>query len=164
MNSHPSVLEHLLFFATKSTLLKGVDEKTLEQLARIGELTIPDKGVLLCRQGTPGATFFLVTKGELEAYTENPYHQTLGIMKAGGFFGEISVFHTQKRTASVITKTACELLEFRREPFGKIVEKTPLLQSRLNKRALERTEYSLSDEIIGDGSIGLAEILEPSKQ
>ena len=61
-------------------------------------------------------------------------------MGAGTFFGEIALVYEQRRTASIITLTYCELFILEKDDFKKVLENYPDFAAKVKKAAKERYE------------------------
>ena len=61
-------------------------------------------------------------------------------MEAGTFFGEIALVYKQRRTASILTLTYCELFVLHKDDFKKVLEHYPDFASHVIKIAKERYE------------------------
>lgn len=81
-------------------------------------------GDYLFKAGEEGHEMFFVVKGKLNVYLkkETKHIQEL---KAGDFFGEISLLENVERTASVQAKTFCDLYRLDRPSFERMTCKNP---------------------------------------
>ncbi len=77
------------------------------------------KGTTIVAQGEPGDALYLVVAGEAEVIARNPdrAEQSMGILAAGDFFGEISLLEDRPRVASVVAVTPMTLMRLDREGF-----------------------------------------------
>ena len=62
----------------------------------------------VAREGEFGREIFFISSGELEILSLTD-GSNYGILNAGEYFGDMSMFFNEKRTASVKAKTFCEI-------------------------------------------------------
>ena len=98
---------------SKAQALKGVplfsklSKKELEFVAGHGDEVEVKAGTKLTTQGRPGDSFYVILDGEAVVEIDGESRRTL---KAGDFFGEISMLDRGPATATVKTKTDSNLL------------------------------------------------------
>jgi len=98
---------------SKAQALKGVplfsklSKKELEFVAGHGDEVEVKAGTKLTTQGKPGDSFYVILDGEAVVEIDGESRRTL---KAGDFFGEISMLDRGPATATVKTKTDSQLL------------------------------------------------------
>src|SRR5215469_1563950 len=71
--------------------------------------------------GTVGTTMYVVLEGEVDIHAAG--QQTVG--GPGTIFGEMALIDDAPRSATVIAKTDCRLLELDRRRFESLVSETP---------------------------------------
>jgi CRP-like cAMP-binding protein len=135
----------------KTNALAGVplfahcSPKELEFLAsRTDEVEVPS-GRLLARQGQSGDAFYVLLEGEAEVELDGKHRRNLG---PGDFFGEISMLDRGPATATVVTRSPCQLMVMSHLQFRDAIKGSdPLLgqvmaamAQRLRADALERAE------------------------
>jgi CRP-like cAMP-binding protein len=76
---------------------------------------------IIIEAGTVGTTMYVVLDGEVEIQAGG--QQTLG--GSGTIFGEMALIDDAPRSATVIAKTDCRLLELDRRRFESLVSETP---------------------------------------
>ncbi|TME66426.1 MAG: cyclic nucleotide-binding domain-containing protein [Chloroflexi bacterium] len=83
-------------------LFEHLTKKELDFIARKGdEVDIP-AGKVLTREGRPGDTFYVLLEGQAEVTIAGKRRR---VLKAGDFFGEISMIDRGLSTATVTTLT-----------------------------------------------------------
>ena len=104
-------------------------------------------GEHLITEGDECRNVYIVKKGELKAYQKNPSGGEpifLGNVHTGEFVGEMAYFNGEKRMASVIASTDCELIEVPPKTFESVIYKRPswvkILFETLTKRIKRLTE------------------------
>jgi small-conductance mechanosensitive channel len=110
------------------------------ELARSVQPAVYAAGERVVRQGEPGSSMFVVTRGEA-AVVIDPDGQEVARHGAGGFFGEMSLLTGDPRSASVKAVTDLELLEITSDAFRRFVLANPsaveLVASAVSARAAE---------------------------
>jgi CRP/FNR family transcriptional regulator, cyclic AMP receptor protein len=90
-------------------------------LFRHKEGKIYSAGQTVVEVGTVGATMYVVLDGELEIHAGG--QQSVG--GPGTIFGEMALIDDAPRSATVIAKTECKLLELDRRRFESLISETP---------------------------------------
>ncbi len=97
----------------------------------------PDEGVI--REGDPGHSIFAVVSGSLivvkVAERMEPYNgifwDTIATLGPGAWFGEASLLTGAPRNATVVTATACQILELPKAAFEACLKREPELVHHL---------------------------------
>jgi len=100
-------------------LFHGGDPLLLNQVSMALRPRAASVGDIVVREGDPAQEMFVICRGELEAINANG--EVLRVMKEGDCFGEIALLHSEKRTATVRAKTACDLFTIDRSHFNQIL-------------------------------------------
>ncbi len=113
------------------------------KLRRIGENRV------IFEQGGPPTSFFIIKSGEIEAFASKRAEPrvSLGYLRGGDFFGEISLIFNRPRMASVRTTKTTELLELEKPDFDRVVGTYPSIKGTLNalsRKRLEATSHIIS--------------------
>lgn len=97
----------------------GLDESALTPLVAAARLVTLDAGEILCRQGEPGNTMYLVLEGRLKVSILGPDQQEVVLDVAGpdNVLGELSLIDGEPRSATVEAVSDCKLVALDREPF-----------------------------------------------
>jgi len=100
---------------TTVPLLEGLSPDELNELMTHVEVKNYETGDVVFLQGDPGGALLIVASGtvELYIYDENQVRIVLSQVKAGGFFGEVSLFDKGERTANAMATEATEILILR---------------------------------------------------
>lgn len=106
-----------------------------------GKYSKCDPGHVIYSEGEMGNTMLLILSGDvnivkLSSETDEPV--TIATRSAGEFIGEMALVEESPRSASVIAKTACKVLEITKSNFEKIIKEKPsfaldVLESLSNK-------------------------------
>ena len=116
-------------------LFQGCTRRQLRALARIAEIFDASAGTTLIRAGEPGDEFFLIVDGTARVHVSAKKRLRL---KAGDFFGEMSLLDGEPRSATVVAETPLRLLVIRRrnflDLFGSVPGMTQVLLATLSRR------------------------------
>lgn len=114
-------------------LFQALEEEDLALLAGLCEEHRLQPGMLLCRQGDVGATFFLIDEGEAssERVDDLGNQRTVKILRPGDYVGLHSLFLAEPRDASVVAVRPMRLWTIRRNDFIAFLEAHPRLRRRL---------------------------------
>eukprot|EP01062_Namystynia_karyoxenos_P036475 TRINITY_DN2656_c0_g1_i1.p1 TRINITY_DN2656_c0_g1~~TRINITY_DN2656_c0_g1_i1.p1 ORF type:complete len:1182 (+),score=263.23 TRINITY_DN2656_c0_g1_i1:182-3727(+) len=115
-------------------LFRGASRKVLSMLAARFTQHLVSSGVYVLRQGEPGEELFILNKGIVDVYIndpENGQEKRVGSIRMGKWFGEIALIKHCTRTASIKTSTACELFVLHRDDFRKVARIYPEFERRL---------------------------------
>lgn len=114
-------------FLAKVRLFAQVDRADREALAaRLVERRLK-KGQVLFREGEPGAEMFLVRGGTMviSKRVTGSVEQVLAREPVGGFFGEMSLFDREPRSATLQAETDVVLLVLDRPNLERLTEANP---------------------------------------
>src|SRR6202046_5686826 len=104
------------------------DEQLSQVLATVTERRYP-KHQFVVREGDPGDTFFVIAAGSVAVCRVGPdgRETILSILKEGDFFGEMSMFDSSLRSASIKTLTDVEVGAIRYADFLVLLDANPRL-------------------------------------
>lgn len=86
----------------KVSLFARCTDRELRFVASEADEVNIDAGRTLIRQGEPGNTFYVLLEGEAEVVVDGKNRRTI---RAGDYFGEISMLDGGPATATVVTRT-----------------------------------------------------------
>jgi len=106
-------------------LLEGIDEAGLGKIARITKQVSVKKGDQLFKEKDETKGLWLIHSGKIEIsrITADGWRQTLVVLPAGHFFGELSILENRKHVASATALEDTELLLIPKEDFDDLVQK-----------------------------------------
>jgi len=92
----------------------------------IAERNFP-KHQFIVREGEPGDTFFVIASGSVAVcrVASDGRETILSILKEGDFFGEMSMFDSSLRSASIKTLTEVRVGAVRRDDFLNLIDANP---------------------------------------
>jgi hypothetical protein len=119
--------------AEASLLFRDFSREELAAVIRGMRLLAFEPGDIVITEGEPGESLFVLTTGVAKAFVRAPDGRNLIAreMTEGDFFGEISILQGGPRTATVTTKTRCELLELSRPTVEDICRTHPRVRQVL---------------------------------
>jgi len=137
----------------KNEFLKSVRifcDLTAEEIRDLLDLLHPrelSKGETLFQQGDPGGELFVVESGAMGIAVKLDDGKKLEIaeFKKGDFFGEMSIFEEEPRSATCYAKTRSRLLAMNGEEFFRLVQSNPPSAGKVMTRMLSVTRRRLED-------------------
>ena len=134
----------------KVALFQSVDG---EELTRIASLLSPrdvPKDAHVVTQDEPGDALYIIAKGRMKVvlYGDNGREVILTLLKAGDFFGEMSLLDDLPRSANVIALADSRVLVLKRDAFVDHIKNSPT--TALNVMAEISRRLRRADEIIGN--------------
>lgn len=131
-------------------LFHEADPEELDRIASL--LTAKDvaKDAHIVTQDEPGDALFIIAKGRVKVviFGDNGREVILGLLKAGEFFGEMSLLDDLPRSANVVASEDSTVLILKRELFAEHIKKSPI--TALNVMAELSRRLRRADEIIGN--------------
>jgi CRP-like cAMP-binding protein/rubrerythrin len=106
-------------------------------LLRLGDVaqsrTCAD-GAFLCREGEPGTSCFLLTRGQVEVQQSVEGRvENLATLSAGSLIGQIALADGRPRSASLRARGSCDVLELDRQTFESLVDQHHPMALRLQE-------------------------------
>ncbi len=121
-------------------LFRGVPLSFLDELVPKCEILRYElRGIPLVTQGEPGDALYIVRDGFVQVVREEPdgRRRVLAYLRAGEYFGEMALFETGVRWASVLTAGKCELIKIKGDDFIELSRKYPQIEQSV-RRVIER--------------------------
>ena len=109
-------------------LFADADRKHLEQIAQLCTEVSESAGTVLCREGQPGAEFFVLLEGSVSVTAAGA---ELAVLAAGDFFGELALLDGKARNATVTATTEVRLLVLSRQEFSSVLRDDPQVAVRM---------------------------------
>jgi diguanylate cyclase (GGDEF)-like protein len=106
-----------------------------------------NKGETLFEQGAPGGELFVVESGALgiAVTLEDGKNLEIAAFGEGDFFGEMSIFEKEPRSATCYAKTPSRLLAMNEGEFFRLIETDPISAGKVMERMLSATRRRLED-------------------
>jgi CRP-like cAMP-binding protein/Fe-S-cluster-containing hydrogenase component 2 len=142
-------------------LFHGVPPSFLDEFAPKCEILRYElRGLPLVTQGEPGDALYIVRDGfvQIVREREDGTKRVLAYLRTGEFFGEMALFETGVRWASVLTAGKCELIKIKRDDFLDLCARYPQIEQAARRLIAKRheQEQTITPEI--------SELLEKSGQ
>jgi CRP-like cAMP-binding protein/Fe-S-cluster-containing hydrogenase component 2 len=124
-------------------LFRGVPTSFVDELIPKCEILRYElRGVPLVTQGEPGDALYIVRDGFVQVVREEPdgSRRVLAYLRTGEYFGEMALFETGVRWASVLTAGKCELIKIKGDDFLELSRKYPQIEESVRKIIERRFE------------------------
>ncbi len=104
-------------------IFNGLDTREINKVLKVAAGRKFDKDAVIFSEGDQGDCFYLIIEGrvKIEKKLQNGATEDVAILKAGDYFGEMSLFDGEPRSAGVVALEASKLLEVKNSQFIKIV-------------------------------------------
>lgn len=124
----------------RSALFRPFDLPRQRELLRRFTSHDVGAGTVIIHEGEPGRGLFVVLTGDLEVSRRNPDgdRQTLGVLRAGEIFGEISLLRGGATSATVMALSQATVLFLARDHVERMVAAFPELRRTLEELAVDR--------------------------
>lgn len=139
-------------------LFSGVPLHHLRELSRFARTETFAAGETIVRMGEPGWTLYVVRSGRVRVVRDQPSGATvtLAVLGPGEFFGELSIFDGEKRSATVIAAEDTETVTLGRFDIVRVVSHNPQIGLSLLKSLSGRlrvTDARLADDESGPPTV-----------
>lgn len=124
-------------FIHEIPLFKNAGEAFLSQVAIKLELMIATPGDYLFKIGDKGSEMYLIISGAVEVLGKDG-SKVLATLTDGDYFGEIVLFDSTTRNASVRALNFCNLYKLKKETFVEVVAGHPQISEGIEKKARSR--------------------------
>jgi CRP/FNR family transcriptional regulator, cyclic AMP receptor protein len=147
----------------KSIIFSSLEEDQLSEILSITREKRFNKDEIIMQEGEQGDTMFLVVEGEVGVsksltmkFGDNDFRQTEKVLTSFKpddhvVFGEMALIGQDSRSASIIARTDCLLLEINRADFLKLIEDKPglgvIILVKLSELLINRLKQSSQDII-----------------
>ena len=106
----------------KQILLEDIADSELESLSKIIQELSFKKGEFLFKEGEDTKGIYMIRSGKIEINKVTPdgWKQTLAVLTAGNFFGELSILEKREHEANAEAIEKSELLKLSKEDFERM--------------------------------------------
>ena len=109
-------------------------------------------GAVIVRKGEVGDCMYVVQSGEVEVVQDTAgTEQTLAVLEAGDFFGEMAVFEREVRSATVRARGEARVLKIDKKTLLRRIKEDPLLAVNL-LQTLSRRIRDLNNTLAAQGA------------
>jgi CRP-like cAMP-binding protein len=109
-------------------LFSGLSKAEIDSIVRVAAPKTVPAGEVLCREGTSGHEFFLISDGEAIVTQRGRRLRRLG---PGDFFGELALLDRGTRSATVRAEGPMTLYVIRELDFAALLDEVPALSHKL---------------------------------
>jgi CRP-like cAMP-binding protein len=129
-----------MFFKTSVDLLAFFSDDQLRRITAIVERKSYNKGQTVMFQGEVSNNFYIVRKGKVVVVAKSGKDKVeLAELKAGEFFGEVSLLESTSATATIkAVEDGTEILMIPHDSFQALLKEHPVLEKSLRDRIAER--------------------------
>lgn len=132
-----------LLFVRQVPIFKELRDDFIVRLASVmNELSYPANYTIF-EQGQDGRSLYILVSGKVKVHIGDT---KLAEVDRGKYFGEMAVFDTQPRSASITTLEPCDCLELTQEQLYDAIEETPEIAVNII-RELSRLIRNLNQNI-----------------
>ena len=132
-------------FLCNHPLFSSLHEEEIAHLLKdeVAQERMYHQDTAILREGEVGDSVFLISSGSVQVTlrgTGGPF-TPLAVLRAGEIFGEMAVLERKPRSATVLAKENCLLLEIAGEAMRKLLEAHPEMQVKLYTVARDRLRH-----------------------
>lgn len=142
MSRKDAHLDHL----AQVPMLRGLNRKHLETVAKQGTVISYEAGKKVITEGETGEEFFVVVEGSLTVSAGGREFAQLG---PGDFFGELALFDPAPRDATVTATTDSQLLVIGAREFAPLMEDVPSLARKVAAGLAKRVREADRQRLLG---------------
>jgi small-conductance mechanosensitive channel/CRP-like cAMP-binding protein len=143
----------------RQRMLRTVDfldvlpEHALGHLAQNSRTCLYAAGEEIIREGEEGSELFVIRSGEATVRIAREARESVEVARlgAGSVFGEMSLVTGERRSATVRTTSACEVIVLGRDAFREVLEENPDLAHRVSEVLASRQAEIEQAQSAGDG-------------
>ncbi len=111
-----------LFRWDQATLPEGLQRGDLQMLGSAGRVMVWEEGAMLCHEGRPGASCFVLLQGHVDVFKASAGGgRRLAVLGPGSLVGQMSLVDSSPRSASMRADTEVVALEIGRDVFERLV-------------------------------------------
>ncbi|MEO6742345.1 MAG: mechanosensitive ion channel family protein [Chthoniobacteraceae bacterium] len=123
----------------RQELLAPLDDEQKNRLLDHARLVRFGRGEKVIRQGSEGCSMFVIVHGEVDVVIHaNGTDTTVATLHPGEAFGEMCLLTGEKRSATVLAKSDCELWEIDRAHLQPLIQENQALAERLSEMLARR--------------------------
>jgi CRP-like cAMP-binding protein len=126
-------------------LFSSLNEEEIASLLKdeVSQERSYSQGIAILKEGEVGDSLFLIRSGSVQIALRGAGgpSTSLAVLQAGDIFGEMAVLERRPRSATVVAKEECLLLEIAGENIRKLLEVHPEMQVKLYTIARDRMRH-----------------------
>ncbi|MCS6874867.1 MAG: mechanosensitive ion channel family protein [Pyrinomonadaceae bacterium] len=126
------------------SIFEPLSDEELKSLIENVKVQVYSPNEPITREGQEGDSMFVVHKGAVKVQVvERDIPKTIAVLKEGGFFGEMSLFTGEPRSATVIASNETTVLKIDKDSIKKLLDANPELVEAFSKVIAERKQALL---------------------
>jgi small-conductance mechanosensitive channel/CRP-like cAMP-binding protein len=123
----------------RQAFFQCLDDGETERLLASAKLSRYGGGEKLIEQGTPGLSMFVLANGTANVLVNHNGEAThVAMLRAGDYFGEMSLLTGEYRTATVVAQGDCDVLEIGKAAFSGLLQSNGELSKKLSEMLAQR--------------------------
>lgn len=123
----------------KQKFFQCLDDAQIDRMLASAKLVRYGRGEKLITQGDEGNSMFVLVSGAVDVHVNHDGMLTyVTTLKAGDYFGEMSLLTGEKRSATVIANSDCESLKIDKMSFAEVLQSNPELLQKLSEMLARR--------------------------
>ena len=126
----------------RASLFSDLPKRHLRTIARVTGTSEFRPGTTVVKMGAPGRVFYVILEGDAKVLSKAG--RTVRRLKAGDFFGEISLLDGGPRSATVIAETHLRCLSLAGQDFREIMAGEPALAIAIVRELATRLRATTS--------------------
>jgi ATP-binding cassette, subfamily B, bacterial len=140
-----------VFLKKNVDILSFFTDEQLRRVTAVIDRKIYDAGQMVIFQGEIGHNFYVIKRGKVQVTARSGKDKVeLAELKAGDFFGEISLLEEKPVSATVkVSEGGTEILTISHEIFQQMLKDNPplelMIRQRINERRLRRDQALKKD-------------------
>jgi CRP/FNR family cyclic AMP-dependent transcriptional regulator len=119
----------------KPPLWSGLSKQDLKLVAKLSQERKFESGHTIVSKGEAGIGFYLILEGSVEVRSDG---RTLSKLGPGQFFGEMSIFDNQPRSADVVTVQPSRILFLSAMSFKTLIFANPKIALKMLQESVRR--------------------------
>ena len=123
------------------------DEEKLQKICKLIKIENFSSGSILIQEGDTGDKLYILNKGTVKILRNTISNEkyAVAILNADDnvFFGELALIDNDKRSATVVAESNCEVLSIKREEFIQLCEENPLMGFKITFKIAKRLAETL---------------------
>jgi CRP-like cAMP-binding protein len=129
----------------------GLSEADVAQINSAAVVQYLKKDDVVFSEGDDGECFYIIDRGRVSIFANESGRQIhISSLGAGEYFGEMSLFNNDKRSASVVASEDSTLLCLDRSKFNELIKTHPVLADKLARILAQRNENLILREQLID--------------
>jgi CRP/FNR family transcriptional regulator, cyclic AMP receptor protein len=134
-----SLLENVLFLK-KTALFSNIKTSELKAIASVVEEMSFHYGEAIVKENDPGDSAYIIKEGRIKIVKKAPDNCPVDLaeLSEGDFFGEMSLFDDEARSASAFAVTPCVVLKLMRDDLIDVIGEHPSIAVELIKIFVKR--------------------------